>query len=55
MSFNLMPLVGNRYILVVSQKDHMIFDTLLEIWVPVQTPAHGEEGALNYMGYGGMV
>ena len=36
MSFNLMPLLANRYILVVSQKESVMLDTKKNAWVKVE-------------------
>ena len=33
LSFNLLPLVQNRFILVVSENDPIMFDTQMEQWI----------------------
>ena len=48
MSFNVLPLLANRYILIVSQKDHVMLDTKTDQWINIESPQPGDEGSLNY-------
>ena len=41
LSFNLLPLINDRYILVISQRDHVIYDIKADAWIPVTV----EEGS----------
>lgn len=38
MSFNLMPLLANRYILVIAQSDCVMLDTETDTWIKVDMP-----------------
>ena len=33
LSFNLLPLINNRYILLISQEDHLMLDTKTDRWI----------------------
>ena len=52
LSFNLLPLINDRYILVISQRDHVIYDIKADAWIPVTV----EEGSdVDYLEIGGAV
>ena len=40
-SFNLLPLVDNRFILVVSEKDPYLFDTQRDCWIRIEQECKG--------------
>lgn len=46
-SFNMLPLLDDRYILFVHSREHLIFDTLTNTWIKVSSPEVNTEGGLG--------